>query len=106
MMFSVAGIVCDARLVAGVLVRNSLRSPPDANRAVSSFHLPCFRAGEQEKLSSTNSSTATNGTNSTKLDLGFYLGVYGGNLLHTQSALFLSLFLCFLLIREPCCTET
>uniref|UniRef100_A0A0S7F1W1 MRP4 n=2 Tax=Poeciliopsis prolifica TaxID=188132 RepID=A0A0S7F1W1_9TELE len=102
MMFSVAGIVCDARLVAGVLVRNSLRSPPDANRAVSSFHLPCFRAGEQEKLSSTNSSTATNGTNSTKLDLGFYLGVYGGNLLHTQSALFLSLFLCFLLIREPC----
>ncbi|XP_054915035.1 multidrug resistance-associated protein 4 isoform X2 [Poeciliopsis prolifica] len=37
-----------------------------------------YWAGEQEKLSSTNSSTATNGTNSTKLDLGFYLGVYGG----------------------------
>ncbi|XP_032413049.1 ATP-binding cassette sub-family C member 4 [Xiphophorus hellerii] len=37
-----------------------------------------YWAGEQDKLSSTNSSMAANGTNATTLDLGFYLGVYGG----------------------------
>ncbi|XP_014906070.1 ATP-binding cassette sub-family C member 4 isoform X2 [Poecilia latipinna] len=37
-----------------------------------------YWAGEQDELSSTNSSMAANGTNTTKLDLGFYLGVYGG----------------------------
>uniref|UniRef100_A0A3B5PXI0 Multidrug resistance-associated protein 4-like n=1 Tax=Xiphophorus maculatus TaxID=8083 RepID=A0A3B5PXI0_XIPMA len=36
-----------------------------------------YWAGEQDKLSSTNSSMAANGTNTT-LGLGFYLGVYGG----------------------------
>ncbi|KAM4711152.1 ATP-binding cassette sub-family C member 4-like isoform 2-T2 [Anableps anableps] len=38
-----------------------------------------YWAGEQDKLtSSTNGSIVANGTNVTKLDLGFYLGVYGG----------------------------
>ncbi|MED6275104.1 hypothetical protein CHARACLAT_023058, partial [Characodon lateralis] len=38
-----------------------------------------YWAGEQDKLtSSTNGSIIVNGTNVTSLDLGFYLGIYGG----------------------------